>query len=108
MAVDGVGLLYIGDENRRDVQVWDFRGNNAVALTQPMRPLGLSDLKAIDVAADGLLLMAGSGGCDACAGIRLPAKACRFLQSLYSDCLLIITAVFLCSHLFECSEDSGC
>jgi sugar lactone lactonase YvrE len=63
MAVDGVGLLYIGDSSRRDVQVWDFRGNNAVALlAQPMKALGLSDLKAIDVAADGLLLMAGSGG----------------------------------------------
>ena len=56
MSVDAVGLLYIADSSRRDVQVWDFRGNNAVALlAQSAKSIEMGALEAAAVAPDGQL-----------------------------------------------------
>jgi DNA-binding beta-propeller fold protein YncE len=54
LAVDRLGLLYVADESRRDVQIIDFRGGNAIAGQQrKTTDLGFAGVEHFGLAPDG-------------------------------------------------------
>jgi DNA-binding beta-propeller fold protein YncE len=58
LGVDRLGLLYVVDESRRDVQVIDFRGGNAIAGQQrKLAELGLPGAEYFGLAPDGRFIV---------------------------------------------------
>ena len=62
MACDREGLLYVVDSSRYDMQVMDFRGNNAVTLVAvPTKELGISSPSGLALNPDGMPWIASDG-----------------------------------------------
>ena len=62
LATDRRGLVYVWDKDRRDLQVLDFHGTNAVAgKPRPASALGSDRVDALSVTADGQVLLLGRG-----------------------------------------------
>ncbi len=62
LAVDRMGLLYVLDDSREDLQVLDFRGSNAVAgPVRKISELGLTDVGQLAVSPDGRFVVTYDG-----------------------------------------------
>lgn len=62
VACDRRGLLYTWDSSRKDLQILDFRGTNAVAGTpRKLAELGVERVDRMALSPDGLVHLAGSG-----------------------------------------------
>ncbi len=62
LAADRMGLLYVLDDSREDLQVIDFRGSNAVAgPVRKVTDLGLSGVGQLAVSPDGRFVVAYDG-----------------------------------------------
>ena len=58
LAVDRLGLIYVADSTRDDVQIWDVRGGNAVTIDLLKgEKLGLGEVSGISVSADGVFVV---------------------------------------------------
>ena len=63
LAIDHVGLLYISDSSRKDLQVWDFRGNNGIPIfTLDVDDIGLKALDFLSLTPDGIAWITGASG----------------------------------------------
>jgi len=72
LGCDRLGLLYVLDARREDLQVLDFRGNNAVTLlASELEKLGIGRAEGFGLAADGLPWVAGD---EAFVGLRWSRK----------------------------------
>jgi DNA-binding beta-propeller fold protein YncE len=62
LACDRIGLLYVLDSGRNDLQIWDFRGNNAVCVqTKKLSELGIKKPEILALVADGQAYVGVSG-----------------------------------------------
>lgn len=62
LATDAMGLLYVLDDSREDLQVIDFRGSNAVAgQVRKLADLGMPDAEQLAVSPDGRLVLGYDG-----------------------------------------------
>jgi DNA-binding beta-propeller fold protein YncE len=62
LAADRLGLLYVLDEGREDLQVIDFRGSNAVAgPVRKITDLGMTEASQLAVSPDGRFMVAADG-----------------------------------------------
>jgi hypothetical protein len=62
MATDRLGLLYVLDDSRDDLQVLDFRGGNAIAAPErKITDLGLPSAEFLGVSPDGQFIVATDG-----------------------------------------------